>query len=368
MKKLGYGLMRLPRLEGSEELDVERVKGLVDVFMQRGFTYFDTAYVYTGSENAFKEAVVKRYPRDAYTVTNKIPVMLIKKEEELAEYFEKMLERTGVDYFDYVWLHAIGDSRYPMLKEIHAFEFLKSLKDSGKARHIGFSFHGTPECLDTILTEQPCVEYVQLQINYLDWEDYEVQSRRCYEVATAHHKPVIVMEPVKGGTLANVIEPVEKMFKEKDPNASMASWAIRFVASLDNVMVVLSGMSDEAQVEDNTSYMEDFQPLNEEELQMVLKAGDIIRNTITVPCTACHYCTDTCPMNIAIPDYFAIYNRVKKLNNFENRAKREFNKIAEDHGKPSDCIQCGTCESMCPQHIHIRQFLEDIADELESKL
>ena len=188
-----------------------------------------------------------------------ITVMLIKKEEELSEYFEKMLERTGVDYFDYVWLHAIGDSRYPMLKEIHAFEYLKSLKDSGKARHIGFSFHGTPECLETILNEQPCVEYVQLQINYLDWEDYEVQSRRCYEVATAHHKPVIVMEPVKGGTLANVIEPVEKMFREKDPNASMASWAIRFVASLDNVMVVLSGMSDEAQVEDNTSYMENFQ-------------------------------------------------------------------------------------------------------------
>ena len=187
-------------------------------------------------------------------------------------------------------------------------------------------------------------------------------------MAVKHGKPVIVMEPVKGGTLAKLPAEAETLFKDLNRDMSVPSWAIRFAASLDNVMVVLSGMSDEAQVEDNTTYMENFQPLSEDEMQMVLKAGDIIRNTITVPCTACHYCTDTCPMNIAIPDYFALYNKVKQLNRFDGRMKREFNKIAEEHGKPSDCIQCGTCESMCPQHINIRQFLEDIADELESKL
>ncbi len=368
MKKLGYGLMRLPHIDGSEDLDVERVKGLVDVFLERGFTYFDTAYAYQGSENAFKEAVVKRYPREAYSLTNKIPMRMINEEHELQEYFDQMLERSGVDYFNYTWLHALGPQSYDKVKDLHAFEFLQQKKDEGKTLHIGFSYHGPADVLDKYLTEYPEVEAVQLQINYLDWNDPEVQSKLCYEVACKHNKPVIIMEPVKGGTLANVPDNAKKVLEELAPGMSYASSAIRFAASLDNVMMVLSGMSDEAQVDDNTGYMMDFKPFNQEEMETLIKLGDEIRTSIAIPCTACHYCTPGCPMNIAIPEYFSIYNDYARFNNLTGRQKHKFQDVSEGHGLPSECIKCGNCEVACPQNLTIRDYLEQVAEEIEAKI
>ena len=370
MKKLGYGLMRLPKVEGTEEtIDVERVKGLVDKFMARGFTYFDTAYIYGDgeSERAFREAVVKRYPRDSFTITDKIPMMNITREDQIAPIFDEMLERCGVEYLDYLWLHALGEVNYPKAVNTNAIDFVKQKKAEGKAKHIGFSYHGPADLLDEILTKHPEFEYVQLQINYLDWNDPAVQSGRCYDVCVKHGRPVIVMEPVKGGSLVNLPEEAEAMFRAADPSMSNASWAIRFVASHENVMVVLSGMSDEAQVEDNTSYMENFEPLTPEQIEMCLKAGDILRKEIAVPCTGCRYCTPTCPKHIAIPDYFAVYNTIHR---FGRKAHGDiinyYNNLVQTHGTPADCIKCGICEKRCPQHLKIRDYLEEARSAFDS--
>ena len=256
--------------------------------------------------------------------------------------------------------------RFKKAKEMKVFEFAEQKKAEGKIKHIGFSFHDTADVLDKILTEWPEAEYVQLQLNYLDWEDENVQSRACYEVALKHGKQILVMEPIKGGSLAVVSPIVEKMFKDYNPDASIASWAVRFVASLENVVMVLSGMSDEAQMADNLSYMKEFQPLNEEEMALVMKAAEIIRNDIAVPCTACRYCVDDCPMQIPIPDYFRIYNRLKQLQGTKEQDRRnEYKHHAKDHGKASDCIECGMCESHCPQKINIRKELKEVAKNLE---
>ena len=370
MKKLGFGLMRLPLVDENDgtSIDIARVKDMADKFMEEGFTYFDTAAPYHGlhSEIAFREAVVNSYPREAYTITDKFSMWMINEEMTMEKFFQGQLERLGVDYMDIYLLHAMNADRFEKAKEMKVFEFVEQKKADGKIKHIGFSFHDTADVLDKILTEWPEAEYVQLQLNYLDWEDEHVQSRACYEVALKHGKQILVMEPIKGGSLAVVSPVVEKMFKDYNPDASIASWAVRFVASLENVVMVLSGMSDEAQMADNLSYMKEFQPLNEEEMAIVMKAAEIIRNDIAVPCTACRYCVDDCPMQIPIPDYFKIYNRFKQLQGTKEQDRRnEYKHYAENHGKASDCIECGMCEGHCPQKISIREALKEVANNLE---
>jgi len=370
MKKLAFGLMRLPQLDENDatSIDIERVKGMVDTFMEQGFTYFDTAAPYHGkhSEIALREAVVKRYPRESFVVADKLSFGMIDKAEDMQPFFEDQLERTGLDYIDIYLLHALGKESYAKAQSFKAFEFAAQKKAEGKVKHVGFSFHDSAEVLDQILTEHPEVEYVQLQLNYLDWEDENVQSRKCYEVAVKHGKKVLVMEPVKGGALAKVSPQVENLLKGHNPDASPASWAVRFAASLEHVVMVLSGMSDEAQVVDNTSYMKEFVPLNEKEIAVLEQAADMIRNDIAVPCTGCAYCVADCPKNIAIPDYFTMYNKVKRFQGVGlGWEKQKYAKKAEGRGKASDCIECGLCEGHCPQHIEIRKCLKDVAEVLE---
>ena len=357
MKKLGFGLMRLPLVNPDDQtsIDIEKFKEMADRFIERGFTYFDTAYPYHGgkSEEAFREAVVKRYPREAFTVTSKMPVWAINEEGDLERIFNEQLERCGVDYFDYYWLHALNHERVKALKNIDGWSFIARKKAEGKIRHIGFSFHDDSALLAQILEEHPEVEYVQLQINYLDWDSPAIESRTCYELCEKHGKPVIVMEPVKGGSLARVPEAIDRLFKDYNPDASAASWAIRYCASLPNVMMVLSGMSTMEQLEDNTSYMQDFQPLNDEEQGIIAQVTQVIRDAIAIPCTACHYCCDGCPQQIAIPEYFNLYNTQQQFPEQKSNCKLYYDLVSKNHSKASECIECGQCEAQCPQHIDI---------------
>ena len=368
MKKLGFGLMRLPQLDSvnAAAVDVEQVKQMVDMFIAKGFTYFDTALMYNGgaSEAVAKEALVDRYPRNAFTLATKMHSGFFNSAEERDAVFEGQLKKTGVEYFDYYLLHGLEADMLAKHEQFDNFNWLLQKKAEGKVLHAGFSFHDTPELLDKILTEHSEMEFVQLQLNYLDWESQWIQSRACYEVATKHGKPVIVMEPVKGGTLARVPEEVEALFKNYDPNLSIPSWAIRFAASLENVMVVLSGMSNIAQMENNLSYMENFQPLSEEEKAMCFKAADMINSQIAIPCTACHYCTEGCPMHIAIPEYFSLYNEDMREHleekgwtvNFSN-----YDALTKDFGRANECIGCGQCEAVCPQHLPIIENLVQVS-------
>lgn len=367
MKKLGFGLMRLPMIGEGEQsvIDIEQTKQMVDEFMAKGFTYFDTAWMYIGhrSESAVKEVLVDRYPRDSFTLATKLHAGFIKTHEDRDIVFNEQLRKTGAGYFDYYLIHDVRVSHYEIYNRLDCFEWLKEKKRQGLVKHIGFSFHDNAEFLDKVLTEHPEMEFVQLQINYLDWDSDNVQSRLCYEVACKHGVPVIVMEPVKGGTLANVPAPVAQMFKAYDKAMSIPSWAIRFVASLDNVMMVLSGMSNMAQMQDNVSYMENFTPLTKEETDMVMRAAEMVKSGIAIPCTACSYCTDGCPMQINIPGYFNIYNREMRKEN-ENPAVAYLETRGEG-GLASDCIGCGACEGICPQELPIIEHLKTIANYFE---
>ena len=370
-KKLGFGLMRLPLLDPKDEgsIDLELMKKMVDVFMQRGFTYFDTAWLYCGfkSENAVKEAIVMRYPRESFTLTTKLHASFLKTKDDRDRIFNAQLEKTGAGYFDYYWLHDINSHSIEVFSELDCFAWLQEKKESGLVRHIGFSFHDNAELLDRVLTEHPEFEYVQLQINYLDWESSAIQSRKCYEVAVKHSVPVIVMEPVKGGTLAAVPEEVEKLFSSYDSSASVPSWAIRFAASLPNVFMVLSGMSDMEQMLDNTSYMGNFVPLSDEERKLIDRAVGIINGGIEIPCTGCGYCAPGCPQKIAIPKCFSLYNADRQeLESKDWTPQGEYyNNLVKHSGKASDCIGCRQCESVCPQHLHIVDGLKKVAAHFE---
>ncbi len=309
--------MRMPQMDknNAADVDVEQVKRMVDLFMEKGFTYFDTAWMYNGfaSENVAKSALVDRYPRESFTLATKLHAGFFDSLDDRDKVFNAQLEKTGAKYFDYYLLHGIEAAMYPKYEQFDCFNWLLDKKAKGLVKHAGFSFHDTPQLLDEILTKHPEMEFVQLQINYLDWESEWVHSRACYEVARKHNKPVIVMEPVKGGTLANIPEEAQKLFKEHEPERSAASWAIRFAASLPGVMVVLSGMSNVAQMEDNLGFMEDFKPLTEEEKELCFKVADIINGQIAVPCTGCSYCTEGCPKHIAIPQYFSLYPKSRLI-------------------------------------------------------
>ncbi len=360
--KLGFGLMRLPKK--GLRTDIEQVKKMVDLFMEAGFTYFDTAFVYGTSEQDIKKALVDRYPRDSYTLATKLNAFMMCHDEKSAkEQFYKSLERTGAGYFDYYLLHALMDLNYKKYDKYHIWDFVKEQKEKGLIKNFGFSFHAGPELLDKLLTEHPEVDFIQLQLNYADWNDPTVNSRLNYEMARKHGKSIVVMEPVKGGKLADPPKEVKKLFSAYAPDMSPASWAIRFVASLDGIITVLSGMSNIAQMEDNLSYMKNFKPLNEEEQKIIREAQKILRRSAEIPCTACHYCTDGCPKQIPIPDIFAAAN-LQLGNGQTAQAKERYSAITEGH-RASDCIGCKQCENACPQHLKITEFLKQCAEMLE---
>ncbi|MBQ8952957.1 MAG: aldo/keto reductase [Clostridia bacterium] len=368
MKKLGFGLMRMPLTDANSAaaVDVEQVKKMVDLFMEKGFTYFDTAIMYNGfaSQRVAKEAIVDRYPRDSFTLATKLHNAFFNSREDMEKIFSDQLEQTGAGYFDYYLLHGIEAGSYPKYEQFDCFDWLLEKKAKGLVKHAGFSFHDTPELLDEILTRHPEMEFVQIQLNYLDWESEWVQSRKVYEVAVKHGKPVIVMEPVKGGTLAKVPADAEALLKAREPELSVPSWAIRFAASQENVMVVLSGMSSLEQMADNLSYMENFKPLTNDEKALAQRVADIINAQIAVPCTGCSYCTEGCPMQIAIPKYFSLYNEDMRENleekgwtiNFTN-----YENLTKQFGRAGDCIACGQCEGVCPQHLPIIEKLKEVS-------
>jgi len=356
--KLGFGLMRLPKNEDGT-INVEETSQMVDLFLEAGGTYFDTAFVYPGSEEAIRKALVERYPRDIYTLATKLMVQANGQisEEEAKKEIEISLERTGAGYFNYYLIHAVQRSNYQLYEKYGIWDFVKGLKEKGLIKHYGFSFHGDPELLEELLNKHPDAEFVQLQINYADWENPGVASKRNWEICKAHGKPVVVMEPVKGGILADPIDTVKEIFDKENTGASYASWALRFVASKENLLAVLSGMSSLEQMKDNLSFMKDFKPLDEHEMEVIKAAQKALDEDKSIPCTACHYCTKGCPMNIPIPEIFNVQNRKKGSPEF--RTKREYTIVTTGKGKASDCIQCGQCEGACPQQLPIIQLLEE---------
>ena len=364
-KNFGFGFMRLPMQSG--EVDIEETKRMVDAFLDAGFNYFDTAhgYVQGKSEIMLKTCLVDRYPRDRYILTDKLTENFFKAEADIRPLFESQLAACGVDYFDFYLMHAQGARNYPHYKACRAYETAFALQAEGKVRHVGISFHDRPEVLEQILTEYPAIEVVQIQFNYADYDDPAVQSRACYEVCRKHGKPVIVMEPVKGGNLVNLPEDAKAVL-ENLHGGSPASYALRFAAGFPGMMMVLSGMSNLAQMQDNISFMRDFQPLSEKELAAVEQVCTILRSKHLIPCTSCRYCTDGCPKHISIPDLFATMNAKQIYHDWN--ADYYYNVVYTAPGrKASDCLGCGKCEKACPQHLPIRKLLKDVAAEFEKQ-
>ena len=364
--KLGFGLMRLPKLGGGR-IDIEQTKQMVDLFMSAGLTYFDTAYVYDNgdSEKAAKAALVDRYPRESFTLATKLCAWMGAHDEKSAkQQFYTSLERTGAGYFDYYLLHALQAGNYRKYDQYHLWDFVKEQKARGLIKHWGFSFHATPDILDELLTKHPDAEFVQLQLNYADWENPDVTARANYEVARKHGKSIVVMEPVKGGALANPAAKVQEILRQANPGTSFASWALRYAASLDGIITVLSGMSNLAQMKDNLSYMKNFQPLNEAEQTAIRKAQEAINGVRSIPCTACHYCTDGCPKQIPIPDIFAARNKQLVWGQLQEGAS-DYAKAVSGAGAASDCVACGQCERACPQQLKVITHLRDCAAAFE---
>ncbi len=359
MPKLGFGLMRLPQKDN--EIDLDAVCRMVDMYMAAGLTYFDTAYVYHGgkSEVAARECIVKRYPRDSFTLATKLPAWSIKCAEDRDRIFDEQRGRAGVDYFDFYLMHALEEgNNYDTYEKFDCFGWGMKKKELGQIKHLGFSFHGTPALLEKVLDDHPEVEFVQIQLNYADWNNPVVQSGRLYDILLERGIPMIIMEPVKGGALANPVPEILEMFGAARPGASAASWALRFVGSLLGVMTILSGMSDETQMADNVDTFTHFEPLSDSECELIKRATAILLGTPTIGCTGCRYCTDGCPMGIKIPDIFSLVNSVRQYKE-DWRAKNYYNTHIVPAARASDCLGCGQCEGVCPQHLPIIELLKD---------
>lgn len=362
--KLGFGLMRLPK--NGDVIDVEQTKKMVDLFMDAGFTYFDTAWAYAGSEDAIRQALVERYPRESYQLATKNAAWInCKTKEEAQAQFDMSLKQTGAGYFDFYLLHNLGEARTHYFDDFDMWNWVQEKKAAGLIKHVGFSFHSTPEELEEILKAHPEMEFVQLQINYADWENPAIQSRRCYEMARKYGKPVVIMEPVKGGMLANPPESVQRVLKEAEPNSSAASWAVRFAANLEGIITVLSGMSSVEQMEDNLSYMKDFNGLSEKEQATLNAAREELNRIPLIPCTTCNYCAKVCPIGVGISGSFTAMNYLTLYGDKAAAAHQE-GWLVGGHGlkHANECIKCGRCEEACPQHIKIRDTLVEVADAL----
>lgn len=365
-KNFGFGCMRLPMMENGTDVDIAETTKMVDTFLERGFNYFDTAHGYLAgkSELALKECLTSRHKREEYILTDKLTMPYFNKQEDIRPFFESQLEACGVEYFDFYLMHAQSKDIFAHFKKCRAYETALELKEEGKIRHFGISFHDRAEVLEEILQEYPQIEVVQIQFNYVDYEDPAVQSRKCYEVCRKYNKPMIIMEPVKGGNLVNLPEDAKQILDDLHGTGSTASYAVRFAASFEGVMMVLSGMSNLEQMQDNLSYMKDFQPLNETEMAAVKAVADVFHSKHMIPCTACRYCIEGCPKKISIPDLFACMNAKTVFHDWN--ADYYYSNVHTVHnGKASECIRCGKCEKVCPQHLQIRELLQDVAKEFE---
>lgn len=366
MPRLGFGLMRLPEKDGA--IDLARVNDMVDRYMKSGMNYFDTAYVYHGgkSEVAARECLVKRYPRESFMLATKLPAWEIKKEADIERIFKEQQERAGVDYFDFYLLHSIEDgSNYDVYEKYDCFSWGLRAKKQGRIRHLGFSFHGTPELLEKVLDRHPEMEFVQIQLNYLDRTNPVVHSQKLYDILHERNIPIIVMEPVRGGMLANMAPEIEARFKARQPDRSVASWALRYVGSLPGVMTILSGMSTEEQMDDNIGTFTDFQPLAADEMKIIDEVTDAILSIPQIGCTACRYCTDGCPAHISIPDVFRAINTLRRYPD-DWRAKNFYSGVVSRSGRAVDCVACGQCEGVCPQHLPIIKLMKEAAEILDA--
>ncbi len=365
MPKLGFGLMRLPEKDGV--IDHEHVCRMVDRYMDAGMNYFDTAYVYHGgkSETAIREALVKRYPRESFMIATKLPAWELHKYEDIERVFNEQLERTGAGYFDLYLLHSIEDgSNYDTYVKYDCFDWGLKKKEEGLIKHFGFSYHGSPELLREILDKHPEVEFVQIQLNYLDRSNPVVRSQELYDILHERNIPIIVMEPVRGGMLANMGEEIDAKFKARQPEKSVASWALRFVGSLPGVMTILSGMSTEEQMDDNINTFKNFEPLSEDEFKIVDEVTAELLSMPQIGCTACRYCCDGCPMKISIPDVFRTINTLRRYPD-DWRSKNFYNGLVQRSGRASACVGCGQCERVCPQHLPIIQLMKEAAEILD---
>ncbi len=365
MPKLGFGLMRLPEKDGV--IDHEHVCRMVDKYMKAGMNYFDTAYIYHGgnSETAAREDLVKRYPRDSFMIATKLPAWEMKDKSDVDRIFNDQLEKTGVDYFDFYLLHSVEEgNNYETYEKYDCFSWGMKMKEEGKIRHFGFSFHGSPELLTEVLDKHPETEFVQIQLNYLDRTNPVVRSQALYEILHERNIPIIIMEPVRGGMLADLGEDVNAMFKAVRPEKSVASWALRFVASLPGVMTVLSGMSNDEQMDDNIATFTDFEPVTDEEIRLIDEVTKKVLSTPQIGCTACKYCCDGCPMKISIPDVFRTINTLRRYPD-DWRSKNFYSGLTERSGKASVCIACGQCERVCPQHLPIIDLMKEAAKILD---
>ena len=366
MPKIGFGLMRLPETDGV--IDIDKVSQMVDSYLAAGFTYFDTAYVYHGgnSEKAVKEAIVKRHPRDSFTIATKLPAWSIHSPEDRDKIFNEQLERCGVDYFDFYLLHSVEDgNNYDTYVKYDCFNWGIQKREEGKIKHFGFSFHGTPELLIQIVDNHPEIEFVQIQLNYADWDNPLVHSGELYKILSERNIPIIVMEPCKGGKLANHDEECTEILKSVRPDKSVASWAFRFVGSLPGVTTILSGMSTQEQMEDNMNTFKNFEPLSDDEKAAIDKVIEVMFRVEQIGCTACRYCTDGCPMSISIPDIISAINTKRKFPG-DMRPQFFYNGLVSRTGKASDCIECGQCEGVCPQHLPIIEILKEGVEKFEA--